>query len=68
MLVELVSLELCEAAYTFWFYSDGLVLLMLNKEGLGIFVSMLLDETFESHWLFLYVFREGISALRSIHL
>ena len=25
MLVELVGLELCEAAYAFWLYSDGLV-------------------------------------------
>jgi hypothetical protein len=64
----LVGLELCEAMNAFWLYSDGLVPLMLSEEGLGIFVSMLLDETFESHWLVLYVFRDGISALRSIHL
>ena len=67
MLVELVSLELCEAAYAFWLYSDGLVLLMLSKEGLCIFVSVLSYEAFESHWLFLCVFRVGMAFLGSIH-
>ncbi len=57
MLVELVGLELCEAAYA----------LMLSKKGLCIFVSVLLYEAFESHWLFLCVFRVVMAFVRSIH-
>jgi hypothetical protein len=51
MLVELVGLELCEAVYAFWLYSDGLVLLVLGKDCLRIFAGMFLDESFEPHWL-----------------
>ena len=40
---------------------------MLSKEGLCIFVSVLLYEAFESHWLFLCVFRVGMAFLGSIH-
>ena len=51
MLVELICLELRKAAYAFWLFSYGLVLLVLGKDCLRIFVSMFLDESFESHWL-----------------
>ena len=68
MLVELVCLELRKAAYAFWFFWDGLIILMLGKDCLRIFVGMLLDESFESHWLLPQVFRDGIFFLSSIHL
>ena len=61
MLVELIGLELREAVYAFWLYSDGLILLMLGKESVRIFVSVLSYETFEPHWLFPQVFHEGIA-------
>ncbi len=51
MLVELIGLELRKVAYAFWLFSYGLVLLVLGKDCLRIFVSMFLDESFESHWL-----------------
>ena len=51
MLVELIGLELRKAADTFWLFSYGLVLLVLGKDCLRIFVSMFLDESFESHRL-----------------
>ncbi len=35
---------------------------------LRIFMSMFLDESFESHWLLPQVFREGIFFQKSIHL
>ncbi len=68
MLVELIGLELRKAADTFWLFSDGLVLLVLGKDCLRIFVSMFLDESFQSHWLLPQVFREGIFFQKSIHL
>ena len=66
MLVELIGLELRKAAYTFWLFSDGLVLLVLGKDSLRIFVSMFLNEFFESHWFLPLVFHEGICFLSSI--
>ena len=51
MLIELTCLELRQAAYAFWFFADGLVLLVLGKDCLRIFVGMFLDESFEPHWL-----------------
>ena len=68
MLVELIGLELRKAAYAFWLFSYGLVLLVLGKDCLRICVSMFLDESFESHWLLPQVFRDGICFLSSIHL
>ncbi len=68
MLIELVGLELRKAAYTFWLFSYGLVLLVLGKDCLRISVGMFLDESFESHWLLPQVFRDGICFLSSIHL
>ena len=46
MLVELVGLELREAAYAFCLSSYGLVLLVLGKDCLGISAGMFLDEFF----------------------
>ena len=46
MLVELIGLELPEAAYAFWLFSYGLVLLVLGKDCLGISTGMFLDESF----------------------
>jgi len=68
MLIELTCLELRQAAYAFWFFADGLVLLVLGKDCLRIFMSMFLDESFESHWLLPQVIRDGICFLSSIHL
>ncbi len=68
MLVELIGLELRKAAYAFWLFSYGLVLLVLGKDCLRIFAGMFLDESFESHWLLPQVFRDGICFLSSIHL
>ena len=68
MLVELIGLELRKAADTFWLFSDGLVLLVLGKDCLRIFVSMFLDESFQSHWLLPQVFHEGMVFQKSIHL
>ena len=49
MLVELAGLELRQAAYTFWLYSNGLVQYVLCKDGLGIFDGMFLNVFFEPH-------------------
>ena len=68
MLVELIGLELRKAAYTFWLFSYGLVLLVLGKDCLRIFVGMFLYEFFESHLLLPLEFREGICFLSSIQL
>ena len=68
MLIELTCLELRQAAYEFWFFADGLVLLVLGKDCLSIFEGMFLDEFFESHWLIPRVFREGVCFLSSIQL
>ena len=68
MLIELTCLELRQAAYAFWFFADGLVLLVLGKDCLSIFAGMFLDAFFESHWLIPRVFREGVCFLSSIQL
>ena len=68
MLIELVCFELRKAVYTLRLFSDGLVLLMLGKDGLSVFAGMFLYEAFESHGLFPLFFREGICFWNSIHL
>ena len=71
MLIELTCLELRQAAYAFWFFADGLVLLVLSKDCLCIFAGMFLDESFESHLLLPMTFCEvikGIFFVSSIHL
>jgi len=68
MLIELTCLELRQAAYAFWFFADGLGLLVLGKDCLSIFAGMFLYESFESHLLLPLEFREGICFLSSIHL
>ena len=71
MLIELTCLELRQAAYAFWFFADGLVLLVLGKDCLSIFEGMFLYESFESHLLLPMTFCEvikGIFFVSSIHL
>jgi hypothetical protein len=68
MLIELICFELRKAVCAFWLFSDGLILLVLGKDGLSVSAGMFLYEAFESHWLLPVVFRECICFLISIHL
>lgn len=67
MLIELACFKLRKAAYAFWLFADGLVLLVFGKDCLSIFACMFLYEAFESHWQLPLIFDESICFLNSIH-